>query len=71
MLLVAIGLAVGVAGALELTHWLKAMLFQVQPTDVPTFAMVAAVLLGAAVLACLIPARRASRIDPQTALRTD
>ena len=71
MLLVAIGLGVGIAGALELTHWLQAMLFQVQPTDVPTFAMVGAVLLGAAVLACLAPARKASRIDPQTALRSD
>ena len=47
------------------------MLFEVQPTDVVTFAAVGALLLAAALLACLIPARTAARIDPQHALRAD
>jgi len=71
MALAAIGLAVGVVGALQLTRWLKTLLFEVQPTDITTFAVVAVLLLSAAVLACLAPARKASRIDPQDALRAD
>jgi putative ABC transport system permease protein len=71
MVLVGIGLVIGVAGALQLTRWLKTLLFQVQPTDIATFAAVSALLLAAALLACLAPARKASRIDPQDALRAD
>jgi putative ABC transport system permease protein len=71
MVLVGIGLVVGVAGALQLTRWLKTLLFQVQPTDITTFVVVSALLLAAALLACLAPARKASRIDPQDALRAD
>jgi len=71
MALAAIGLAVGVVGALQLTRWLKTLLFEVQPTDITTFAVVAVLLMSAAVLACLAPARKASRIDPQDALRAD
>ena len=71
MALALIGLVVGVIGATQLTRWLKTMLFEVQPNDIPTFAAVALVLLSAAVLACLAPARKASRIDPQDALRAD
>jgi putative ABC transport system permease protein len=71
MVLVGIGLAVGVAGALQLTRWLKTLLFQVQPNDITTFVVVSALLLAAALLACLAPARKASRIDPQDALRAD
>jgi putative ABC transport system permease protein len=43
----------------------------VTPTDAPTYAVVSALLLTAALLACWFPARRAARIDPQTALRTE
>ncbi len=71
MALVGIGLVVGVIGATQLTRWLKTMLFEVQPTDLPTFAVVSGLLLGAAALACLAPARKAARIDPQDALRAD
>jgi putative ABC transport system permease protein len=71
MLLAGIGLTIGVVGALQVTRWLKAMLFRVGPTDVPTYTVVAALLLGAALLACLAPARKASRIDPQEALRSE
>ncbi|MGI8742280.1 MAG: ABC transporter permease [Bryobacteraceae bacterium] len=71
MLLVAVGLACGVAGALELTGLLKALLFEVTPTDVATFATVAVLLFAAALLACYLPARRAAHIDPQLALRAE
>jgi putative ABC transport system permease protein len=71
MVLVVIGLGAGLAGALELTRWLKALLFQVQPTDIPTYVAVSAILLAAALVACLVPARSASNIDPQTALRSE
>ena len=71
MALVAIGLGVGVAGATQLTRWLKSLLFEVQPNDMTTFAVVALLLLAAGGAACLAPARKASRIDPQDALRAE
>jgi putative ABC transport system permease protein len=71
MVLAAIGLVVGAIGASQLTRWMKSLLFQVQPNDVATFTIVGVLLLVAALLACLAPARRASRIDPQDALRAD
>jgi predicted permease len=71
MLLVGIGLAVGVAGALAMTRWMKVLLFQIQPNDIWTFVVASVLLLAAALLACLAPARKASLIDPQTALRAD
>jgi putative ABC transport system permease protein len=71
MLLVAIGLALGAVGAFEVTRLMKTLLFQVEPTDPATFVLMAAVLLGAALLACLLPARRAAGIDPLIALRCD
>jgi putative ABC transport system permease protein len=69
MLLVLPGLALGAAGALAVTPPLRALLFQVTPTDPWTFGLVAVVLALTALLACFIPARRATRIDPLTALR--
>ena len=69
--LVIIGLAVGVVGALVLTRFMSDLLFGVAPTDPLTFVAVAAVLLGVAVIACIVPARRATTIDPLLALRTD
>jgi putative ABC transport system permease protein len=71
MALVGIGLIAGVAGATQLTRWLKSLLFEVQPNDVTTFAVVALLLLAAGSAACLAPARKASRIDPQDALRAE
>jgi ABC-type lipoprotein release transport system permease subunit len=47
------------------------LLYGVAPTDAPTFAVVGAVLAGVALLACLVPATRATRIDPVIALRND
>jgi len=71
MSLVLLGGALGLAGALALTRLLKALLFEVTPTDPSTFAGVVLLLLGTALLACYIPARRATRINPLTALRCE
>lgn len=69
MLLAGIGVAAGIAGALALARLLRTMLFEIQPTDPPTFIAVA-ILLGLVALgACLIPAQRAMRIEPMEALR--
>ena len=63
------GLAVGGGGALALTRLLGALLYHVSPTDPRIFAAVAGGLIAAALIAMLIPARRATRIDPVDALR--
>jgi putative ABC transport system permease protein len=64
-----IGLAIGGVAALALAGLMRGMLFQVQPTDPTTFTAVALGLLGLALLACYIPARRATKVDPMVALR--
>jgi putative ABC transport system permease protein len=69
--LVVVGLALGLLGALGLTHLLQGLLFEVGPTDPLTFVGVAAVLAAAAFLACYVPARRAARVDPMIALRAE
>jgi putative ABC transport system permease protein len=69
LLRVLIGIAIGLAGALILSKYLESLLFQVKAKDVPVFAAVTAVLFVVAILACYIPARRATRIDPMEALR--
>jgi putative ABC transport system permease protein len=63
------GVALGVGTALGLTRLIAAMLFGISATDPLTFAAVVAILLAVALLACLIPARRATRVDPMAALR--
>jgi predicted permease len=67
--LLVMGLAVGTALALVATRVAEALLFGLQPNDPLTFAGVAAVLLGVAMMACYIPARRATKVDPMVALR--
>jgi putative ABC transport system permease protein len=64
-----IGLAIGGVAALALAHFLSSLLFEVQPTDPTTFTAVALGLFGLALLACYIPARRATKVDPMVALR--
>ncbi|HEY2103729.1 MAG TPA: ABC transporter permease [Chthoniobacterales bacterium] len=63
------GAGVGLIGALIVSHLMTGLLYGVAPTDPVTFAGVAVLLLGVAMLACYIPARRAMRIDPLLALR--
>lgn len=65
----AIFTVVGVVAALGLMRLLRSLLFEVQTTDAPTFAIVVATLFCVALLACYLPARRATKVDPLTALR--
>jgi putative ABC transport system permease protein len=69
MTLVVIGTIVGLAGAYAVTRVMSNLLFQVKPTDLLTFVAVPAVLLVVALVACLIPARRATKVDPLITLR--
>jgi putative ABC transport system permease protein len=69
MALTAVGLTIGVLGALGLTRWLASLLFGVSPRDPWTLACVGVLLASVAATACLIPARRAARVDPMVALR--
>jgi predicted permease len=69
MLLVTIGLTVGLAAAFALTRLMNSLLFEVSPTDPITFGAVVLCVILAALLACYIPARRATKVDPLIALR--
>lgn len=69
--LTALGLGLGLMGAWGATRMLGSVIYNVSPTDPLTFAVVAALLATAALIACWLPARRASRIDPMNALRTE
>jgi putative ABC transport system permease protein len=70
-LLTALGLGLGMGGAAALTRVLRGVLYGVAATDWVTFGAVAAVLAGVALGACLMPARRAARVDPSVALRCE
>lgn len=65
----AVGIALGAAGAIALTRAAESLLFSVSATDPMTFGVVAVLLGGVAMLACFIPARRATKVDPVVALR--
>lgn len=69
MWLAVIGIGIGVAGAVAVTRYLTSLLFGVKPIDTLTFVAVAAVLALVVFVACLVPARRAAKIDPLEALR--
>ena len=65
------GMALGLVGALVLTRFMRALLFGVHASDPLTFAAIAAALAVVVLVACYVPARRASRIDPIVSLRTE
>src|SRR5499433_1784046 len=69
--LVLIGIALGLVGALALQRVIGKLLFGVSPTDPLTYAVIALLLIGVALLACWIPARRATKVDPLVALRSE
>jgi ABC-type antimicrobial peptide transport system permease subunit len=67
--LAVLGIAIGLVGSWALTRFMRELLFGVEPTDLLTFSVVSLCLLGAALAACYIPARRATKVDPLEALR--
>jgi predicted permease len=69
--LVAVGVGLGVAGAIGASRWIKPLLFDVSPNDPAVYAFVAVMLALVAIAASWLPARRASRVDPSVALRSD
>ncbi|HET7840228.1 MAG TPA: FtsX-like permease family protein, partial [Terriglobia bacterium] len=69
--LAGIGIALGLAASLAVSRLIASLLFSTAPTDPPTFAAMAALLCGVALAAGFIPAHRASRIEPMTALRSE
>jgi putative ABC transport system permease protein len=71
MAMLAAGVAAGLALAFGMSHFMQALLFQVKATDVVTYVSVPLVLVVVALLACYLPARRAMRVDPVVALRSE
>ena len=69
MKLTVIGVLIGIAGAAALTRLMHSLLFNTSTTDPITFILISVLLSVAAFLACYIPARRATRVDPMVALR--
>ena len=71
MTLAGLGVAIGLVGAFALTRFLSSQLFDVGATDPATFVLVSTLLIGIALLATLVPAMRATRVDPVVALRDE
>lgn len=71
MLMVMVGVVLGLAGAFALTRLVDSLLFGITPTDLPTFGLVTLGLVLIAFIACYIPARRATKVDPLVALRNE
>ena len=66
---VVLGAALGLAGAFGLARFLRSLLFEVEPSDPITYLVVVALLGAAALAACYLPSRRATRVDPVEVLR--
>jgi putative ABC transport system permease protein len=71
MRVVLIGLALGLGGAVIVTRVFRSMLFEVGPADPVTFLSVSGILAAVALLACYLPAQRATRVNPLIALREE
>ena len=69
LIVIASGIVVGLAGAMALTRFISSEIWEVKATDPATFVGVSLLLIATAILACLVPTRRAVRVDPTTALR--
>ena len=71
LVMTAVGIGIGLFAALGLSSFMRSVLFEVKPGDPLTYVAVAAILLAVAAMATLIPARRATGVDPLVALRAD
>ena len=71
MLLTLIGITAGLAAAVGLTRFLSGLLYGVSAVDPVTFSVITLLLIGIALLACWIPARRATKVDPMIVLRSE
>jgi putative ABC transport system permease protein len=71
MALVVVGLVIGLAGALSLTRFIAGQLYGVGATDPATFVTISLLLATVAFVACYLPARRATKVDPMVALRCE
>jgi putative ABC transport system permease protein len=69
MKLTLIGVGLGLVGAFLVTRFMATMLFGVEPTDATTFGAITAILIAVALLACYLPGRRATKVEPTISLR--
>jgi putative ABC transport system permease protein len=65
------GVMIGILGGLAVTRWMRTLLYAIEPTDAVTFVSVPVLLVLVSIVACYLPARRAMRVDPLTALRSE